>query len=253
MKACETLPPPVMPPRRMRRLGTWVAVFLAIALASCKTELYTGLDEREANEMMAVLLKNGIDARRVREKDGSSSLHVDEGRLASAIDLLKANGYPRQKFANLGDVFKSSGLIASPTEDRARIMYALSQELARTISDIDGVLSARVHVVLPKNDLLRQDLTPSSASVFVRHDARVPLKQLLPQIKQLVTNSIEGLAYEKVSVVFVPVDRGVDQSVEGPAPGDRSAVEPAEGRINTGDAASENQRASGLGRSGRSG
>ncbi len=114
---------------------------------------------------------------------------------------------PRQPFKSLGEVFKGSGLVASPVEERARYVYALSEELSRTISDIDGVLSARVHVVLPKNDLLRQDATPSSASVFIRHASNAKLSALLPQIKMLVANSIEGLSYDKVAVVFVPVER----------------------------------------------
>jgi len=51
------------------------------------------------------------------------------------------------------------------------MIYALSEELSRTVSEIDGVISARVHVVLPENDPLRRDLVPSSASVFIRHDS----------------------------------------------------------------------------------
>lgn len=192
--------------RRPRTMA--LAVLLAaLALGGCKTDLYTKLSEREANEMVALLVKHGIPASRNAAKDGTSNVQVEEKRFADAIELLKASGFPRQSFTNMGEVFKSSGLIASPTEERARFVYALSEELSRTISDIDGVLSARIHVVLPKNDLLRQDTTPSSASVFIRHDQGAPLKTLLPQIKMLVANSIEGLSYEKVSVVLVPVDR----------------------------------------------
>ncbi|MEH2628704.1 type III secretion protein J [Bradyrhizobium sp. AZCC 1719] len=176
-------------------------------LAGCQTELYSKLDEREANNMIALLHKYGISAERSFAKDGTSQISVAENQLPQAIELLKANGLPRRTFTNMGEVFKSSGLISSPTEERARFIYALSEELSRTISDIDGVLSARIHVVLPKNDLLRQDATPSSASVFIRHDARAPLKSLLPHVKMLVANSIEGLSYEKVSVVLVPVER----------------------------------------------
>ena len=140
------------------------------ALAGCQTELYSKLDEREANDMIALLHKYGVAAERSFAKDGTSQISVEERQLAQAIELLKANGLPRRTFTNMGEVFKSSGLISSPTEERARFIYALSEELSRTISDIDGVLSARIHVVLPKNDLLRQDATPSSASVFIRHD-----------------------------------------------------------------------------------
>lgn len=193
---------------RLRRLRPVAALaVVALLLGACKTDLYTKLSEREANEMVALLLDKGIAASRVGAKDGSSSVQVDEGRFAQAVEVLKAGGYPRQSFTNMGEVFKGGGLIASPTEERARYVYALSEELSKTISSIDGVLSARIHVVLPKNDLLKQDATPSSASVFIRHDQDAQLKTLLPQIKMLVANSIEGLNYEKVSVVFVPVDR----------------------------------------------
>jgi type III secretion protein J len=190
---------------RLRRLSA--VLLLGLAVAGCKAELYSKLSEREANEMVALLMRNDIPVSRITAKDGSSTLQVEQSRMADAIELLKSGGYPRQSFTNMGEVFKSSGLIASPTEERARFVYALSEELSKTISDIDGVISARIHVVLPKNDLLRQDTTPSSASVFIRHDQGAQLKALLPQIKMLVANSIEGLTYEKVSVVFVPVDR----------------------------------------------
>jgi type III secretion protein J len=204
---CPSAKARIAPGRSRSARCAILAALATLTLAGCKTDLYTKLSEREANEMIALLLGHGIDSSRVVAKDGTSIVRIDEKHLAHAIDLLKASGFPRQTFTNMGEVFKGSGLIASPTEERARFVYALSEELSRTISDIDGVLSARIHVVLPKNDLLRQDTTPSSASVFIRHDVRAPLKNLLPQIKMLVANSIEGLSYDKVSVVLVPVDR----------------------------------------------
>jgi type III secretion protein J len=103
----------------------------------------------------------------------------------------------------MGEVFKRDGLVASPVQERAQMIFALSEELSRTVSEINGVLSARVHVVLPENDPLRRDLVPSSASVFIRHEASLPINDLIPQIKTLVSNSIAGLSYEKVSVVPV--------------------------------------------------
>ena len=196
---------------RRRKRAVLMACLLATTLGGCKADLYTKLQEREANEMVALLLGNGFDAGRVQAKDGSSTVLIEQKQFARAVELLKANGYPRQTFTNMGEVFKGGGLIASPTEERARYVYALSEELSKTISDIDGVLSARIHVVLPKNDLLRQDATPSSASVFIRYDSRAPVKALLQQIKMLVANSIEGLSYEKVSVVLVPVERNEPQ------------------------------------------
>ncbi|MGY3033746.1 type III secretion protein J [Bradyrhizobium sp. USDA 4354] len=190
-----------------KRLHALFLLLLLLTLAGCKADLYTKVQEREANEMLGLLLSKGVDAIRVVGKDGTSTIQVEEKQLAYSIELLNDQGLPRQSFKSLGEVFKGAGLVASPVEERARYVYALSEELSRTINDIDGVLSARVHVVLPKNDLLRQDATPSSASVFIRHASNAKLSALLPQIKMLVANSIEGLSYDKVAVVFVPVER----------------------------------------------
>ena len=189
--------------RRPSRLALALGLLL---LSACKQELYSNLSERDANEMTAILLQNHIPAARDSSTPGVFSVMVDQSRFADAVEILKERGYPREDFATLGDIFSGEGLISSPMEERARFIFALSQELSRTINEIDGVLSARVHIVLPENDPLRSELAPSSASVFIRHDERARIQALLPQIKILVANSIEGLVYDKVSVALFPVD-----------------------------------------------
>ena len=194
--------------------GRVVAVVLCgIFLASCKAELYTDLDQQHANEMVAALRDHGIPADRAPGKGNRISVLVDESRFAEAFDTLREAGLPRPEFQNLGEVFKQTGLVSSPVEERARMIYALSQELSQTVSEIDGVLSARVHLVLPENDPLRQQLLPSSASVFIRYRANVGMKDLVPQIKMLVANGVAGLSYDKVSVVLVAA---AEHEVTGP-------------------------------------
>lgn len=187
--------------RRCHRLA--IAIVCCLALQACKSDLYTNLNEREANAMVAILLERGIPAGRVAQKGGQMTVVVDEMRFAEAVKLLSESGFPKDRFATMGEVFKRDGLVASPVQERAQMIFALSEELSRTVSEINGVLSARVHVVLPENDPLRRDLVPSSASVFIRHEAALPINDLIPQIKTLVSNSIAGLSYEKVSVVPV--------------------------------------------------
>jgi type III secretion protein J len=177
----------------------------AITVASCKSDLYTNLDQRHANEIVATLRQHGIPADRSVTKGDRISVSVEESRFAEAVAVLKDNGLPRQEFATLGEVFKRDGLVNSPFQERAQMIFALSQELSRTVSEIDGVLTARVHLVLPENDPLRQQLVPSSASVFIRHHASIPMNDLVPQVKMLVANGVAGLAYDKVSVILVPV------------------------------------------------
>ena len=200
-----------------RHARTFVCLCLAVLLAGCKVDLYTNLDEPQANEMVAILLQNGIPAGRSVQKGGKLSVTVEEARFAEAVTILSRSGLPRQEFQTLGDVFKKDGLVSSPVQDRARMIFALSQELSRTIAAIDGVLTARVHLVLPENDPLRQNLVPSSASVFIRHDPRIAIDDKLASIKMLIANGVAGLHYDRVSVVVVPAERTA-MALQAPPP-----------------------------------
>ncbi|WP_281033876.1 MULTISPECIES: type III secretion inner membrane ring lipoprotein SctJ [unclassified Mesorhizobium] len=199
-------------PRRstlLNRCGARCRVALVVigmlVLQACSVELYSNLNQQQANEIVATLMRRGIPAQREAGKDGKMTVSVQKGRFAEAMAILDESGLPKQEFQTLGEVFKRDGLVSSPVEERATMIYGLSQELSQTISDIDGVLSARVHLVLPENDPLRQQLVPSSASVFIRHRASVPMNELIPQVKMLVAKGIAGLTYDNVSVTLIPV------------------------------------------------
>lgn len=197
--------------RRMlvRVLAVAVAGFLLVA---CQVELYGGLTEGEANEIIALLQRNGISVDKTVGKKQVVSLLIEQDRFADAMDILSRHGLPRTRFSDLGDVFKKEGMVSSPTEEKARFLYARSQELSQTLTNIEGVLSARVHVVLPKKESPTSPLMPASASVFIRHRADEPFNVYVPKIKRLVSNSIEGLTYETVAVALFPVDFGEQTS-----------------------------------------
>jgi type III secretion protein J len=192
--------------RNVKWTGRMALLACFLLLTGCRTELLSDLDQRQANEVIATLARGGIPAERRAEEKGRFTVTVEKSVFPDAVRILDDNGLPRHEFASLGQVFKKEGLIASPVQERAQMIFALSQELSQTISDIDGVITARVHLVLPENDPLRQQLVPSSASVFVRHRATAPINELVPQMKQLVAYGVAGLAYDKVSVILVPVE-----------------------------------------------
>ncbi len=182
---------------RLRQISILMAVLL---LAGCKTELYTSLSEVEANEMLSILIDSGISSEKNVNKDGLHNILVDEKDISQSVQLLKRKGYPKQQFKTMGDIFFKDGMISSPQEEAARLNFALSQELSSTISMIDGVVSARVHVVLPKNDSYGDQAVNASASVFIKHTDKLSIENIVPKVKSLVSNSIEKLSYEQVSV-----------------------------------------------------
>jgi type III secretion protein J len=183
-----------------------VAVFAVAGLCSCKSELYERLDERDANEMLATLYAAGIQAGKSTRDEKTWSVEVDERDLPTALRIMAAHGLPREQFANVGDVFKKEGLVSTPSEERIRYIYAVSQELSNTLSQIDGVIVARVHPVIPANDPLATQIRPSSASVFIKYRRDADLQALAPPIKNLIMRSIEGLQYENISLTFVPAE-----------------------------------------------
>ena len=173
-------------------------------LAGCEKEttLHSGLEESQANLVMAALLDSGITCRKEPGEEGTWNVMVSEPRFADAVNLLERQGLPRRARQGIGEVFKKTGMISSPSEERIRFMDALAQDLAKTISMIEGVIDARVHVVLPENDPFARNTLPSSAAVAIRSRWDADLSDLVPSVKGLVKNAIEGLSYEKIQVTI---------------------------------------------------
>ncbi|MEZ5452171.1 MAG: type III secretion inner membrane ring lipoprotein SctJ [Thiothrix sp.] len=181
------------------------SLLVCLLLAGCKTELYSNLPENDANSMLSILLNNKITAEKTYDKKAEAYfLYVEESQIPQAVTILKEYGYPKEKVASIGELFKKEGLISSPLEERARFIFALSQSVQETLSQIDGVLVARVHVVLPENNPIEEEVKPSSASVFIKYNPAYRLEDMKSEIKLIVEKSIEGLSYDKVSVVMVP-------------------------------------------------
>ncbi|KTB69256.1 type III secretion inner membrane ring lipoprotein SctJ [Pseudomonas allii] len=191
-------------------LVTCLLLTLALLLAGCgeRIELHRQLSEQEANDVIAELADKQIRAQKALEKDGVV-VRVKTRDIARAVRTLEAAGLPKTTRSTLGDIFRKEGVISTPLEERARYIYALSQELEATLSNIDGVIVARVHVVLPERVAPGEPVQPASASVFIKHDPRLDPDNIRPRVRRMVASSIPGMTTtvdnpQKLTVTFVP-------------------------------------------------
>lgn len=185
-------------------------VLLSFILSACgdRVELHSKLTEQEANEVVAELADKKIRAKKIAAKDGVV-VAVNAQDIGRAVRTLEAAGLPRLARTTLGDTFRKDGVISTPLEERARYIYALSQELEYTLSNVDGVIVARVHVVLPERIAPGEPVQPASASVFIKHDTRLDPDNIRARVRRLVASSLPGMTSavdnpQKLTVIFVP-------------------------------------------------
>ena len=193
---------------RWLRRAVWTCLPLLLLGCGGQITLMTTVAENDANEIIGALNSAGVNATKIAGKEGMVGLQVPQADAARAIDTMRSLGLPRETFSGMGQVFQKSGLISSPLEERARYLYALSQDLSATLTRIDGVVFARVHLVLPEKGSALDKDSPSSAAVFIKHRTDHDLESLQPQVRRMVTNSIPGLSSDRVSIVLIPSSAG---------------------------------------------
>ena len=197
----------------------WLRLLPVLALATlmgCTQQLFGALDESSANQVVGALRSEGISAEKSRAGDDLWKVSVADDEFGRAVQLLKRRNLPPQRFDGLGQVFKKESLVSTPTEERARLIHAMSQELERSLMEMDGVLVARVHPVIPPYDPLNPKKQPTSASVLVKHRPGADVAARESMIRALVAHGIEGLAYDDVRVLLFSAEQQA-QPPERPA------------------------------------
>jgi len=175
-----------------------------LLMAGCDSVLYENLTQREANKIVSALRQSNIHADRNEIENDLFSVTVAEADFADAITILEQHGLPHERLDSMADVFNADGLISTPLQERARLAYALSQELTRSLTGIDGITDARVHLTLSRERPLTDERIPATASVLLNHAADFNIDEIIPDVKLLVAKGVPDLSYRKVSVVTVP-------------------------------------------------
>jgi len=175
-------------------------VFISMRVSSPDMKLlYTDLSSEDSSAIAAKLEETEI----VYEisADGAR-VSVPSKDIGKARMLLAAEGLPNG--GSLGyEIFdKQSGFGTTNFVQNINQVRALEGELARTISSLDNIRSARVHIVLPQRELFSRETKTSSASVFlgIRPGSAVEQQQII-SIQSLVASAIPNLKAANVSII----------------------------------------------------
>jgi type III secretion protein J len=191
-------------------------LLLALCLTGCKTELYSGLSEEEANQMLALLMLRGIDSEKRVIKEGNVMLSVDKDRFADAVEILRQQGLPRKRTETIADLFPSGQLVTSPAQEQAKINYLKEQTLEKMLRGIDGVINAQVSIAENISHNRRETPRPS-ASVFIKYTPGINMSSRETEIRRLIQKGVPNLSAENISVVL----QATDYRYQRPAEPDR--------------------------------
>jgi len=179
-----------------------VAAF-GLASMSMKTPSYRALTMMlpETDKQLAIeTLKAGNFDPQVDNNTGQ--IMVPGDKYQEARMLLASKGLPRAEAQGMETLKDMPAMTTSQFMEQVRYNNAMEQELAKTISQIAGIRSARVHLAAPKQSVFVRDRVPTKASVII---TRSPGKQVssanVQAIISLVASSVPYLAPENVSVV----------------------------------------------------
>jgi flagellar M-ring protein FliF len=160
--------------------------------------LYGKLDETESAKVVAALEESKVPYK-VNQSGGSILVPAD--RVYQLRMQMASKGIPQGQGVGF-EIFDKANFGISDFVQHANYARAVQGELARTISQLDQVESARVMIVMPENRLLTDGGRKPTASVFVRVKGNGQLPQsAVNSIRFLVANSVEGLQANSVSVV----------------------------------------------------
>ncbi|NOQ94577.1 MAG: flagellar basal body M-ring protein FliF [Methylophaga sp.] len=161
--------------------------------------LFSGMQPMESSEVVAILQQSDVPYK-LDPKTGA--LLVPASKIQSLRLKLAAEGLPRSSSRGMEMLNEEQGFGTSQFVERARYQRAMEEELARSISAIYNVQSARVHLATPKQSVFVRERKAPTASVIVNLYAGRRLdKGQVSAITHMVSSSVPNMISKDVTVV----------------------------------------------------
>ena len=160
------------------------------------TVLFSNLSQKDAGQ-----IKSKLDEMSISHKVEGNAIYVDTKVVHETRLVLANEGLPQGGGVGY-EIFGKPGLVMTDYMQKVTYKRALEGELARTISALNGIRQARVHLTMPKRTLFRDKDNLPTASVVLDIGMNFSQnKNHIGGIVHLVASSVEGLRPDKVTIV----------------------------------------------------
>jgi flagellar M-ring protein FliF len=187
--------------------------------------LYADLEPRDAQAVTERLDQESI-RHEIRDSGGKIAILAPRAEVSRLKMELAADGVVTAGGTGYEIFDKGEAFGATSFQQNINRLRALEGELARTISTISGVRSARVHLVLPERELFSRDKKLASASIVV--DAPGGLDQRsVRAIINLAASAVPELSPSRVTLLDAAGDllaSGQSEDATGAGVAERTAA-----------------------------
>lgn len=170
--------------------------------AQLRDPMYKPLDYRVTDKnasMIADTLDKANITYKINENDGVVMVPSKDMQLAKI--KLGSAGIQKDDSLNFSYLNDQNSIGESQFLENARYSRALENDLAKTITSIDGISSARVHIAMPQNATFADENEKPTASVFITLAPGLTSdKEKIRSIIRIVASSVPGLDPQQVAI-----------------------------------------------------
>ncbi len=160
--------------------------------------LYSRLDQADAGLIIEQLRDRGI---KYNLRDGGRSIYVPTEKVYDLRLDFASEGIPKGKGIGF-EIFDKTSFGITDFVQHMNYIRAIQGEISRTISQIEEVVSSRVHIVIPETELFAENQKETTASIALSvKPGAVLSKEQINGIRYLTASAVEGLAPQNITII----------------------------------------------------
>ena len=182
-------------------LGLVLALGLAFSSAKSNSDyrvLFTNVNEGDGASIIAALQQMNVP---YQFTEGGAAIKVPQAMVYETRLKLAGQGLP--KAGNVGfELLENQKFGTSQFVERVNYLRGLEGELARSVSSMGQVKSARVHLAVPKpSAFVREQERPTASVILTLHPGRVLDPSQIAAVSRLVSSAVPGMKAQDVAIM----------------------------------------------------